>query len=931
MSDARDGREPHAPGSPLSEAASKVVRVGRRVGSRMKRRAEGSPLDVPMTAGRPPKSTRQRPSPREVAARRAYWRVARRVVGAESFPAAATDVDLDPESAKQIARQAATQRAHAHLAESLTAGVDPMDAYVETLRRLLAVSDDLHGARALTLATGSLRIQDPAAATALGLGLVLTAMYHFEQAWVRFAGLDLELLRRFAPVEAMQAALVVGTDASVAVARELASDASALSTSDAAEMAGRLVATGHLDLARSLVAEVRRRDPEESTSAVELARTLGRWVDREPAAAAAEATGQGSLVTVGVIDYYQPDLDRSSLNVGDYVQTLAMLGNLARFRSLRFVGDDGLDALSSELQGRVRPELHLDGPAADVHLIPVSRDFSEGDDLPPNTWMVAFGWHMHSMFRMRFGLPYHPHINPVFVSFHVNRVGALTPETVEYLKAHGPIGCRDWTTVDLLLSAGVDAFFTGCLTTTVNAVFPPLEEVEREEPGVVALIDTAPKHARPVARRLGLKVEQTTHADAVYRDLDLVQGTRAASDLLERYQRRFAHVVTSRLHSYLPATSLGLAVTFVPDRASDVRFEGLTGMTPEAPEFAAIRDGIRALLAEVFGLVLAGADRETVYARWREVTADRVVEAKQRLAMPPTTPAIEAEPLVAPVRAAARSYGPEPTPGAADVVLSLDANFRALLPVTLESLVSNATGPLRLWITTRGLGREYEQWVSDAFPSVPMTFLPCDDVDHGDIKRMIGHISVATMDRLLLPEMLPDLDRVVYVDIDTVTTGDVCELARLDLEGHPLAARTTWLNGPGTWQRVGNLLSYDDAAELRRTMASRHPLHYLSFNAGVMVLDLDRLRRDRFVQEYLPWAYRFGLNDQDLLLAYAGPGRAELPLRWNAMPIQEEVTEPGIVHYAGAGKPWGDRLVPRGELWREWAERSHQRAGSPPA
>ncbi len=96
--------------------------------------------------------------------------------------------------------------------------------------------------------------------------------------------------------------------------------------------------------------------------------------------------------------------------------------------------------------------------------------------------MVAFGWHMHSLFSLRFGLPYHPNINPIFVSFHLNRVQALTPETIEYLEAHGPIGCRDWTTVDLLLSAGVDAFFTGCLTTTVNAVFPELAEVEREQP-----------------------------------------------------------------------------------------------------------------------------------------------------------------------------------------------------------------------------------------------------------------------------------------------------------------------------------------------------------------------------------------------------------------------------------------------------------------
>ena len=52
--------------------------------------------------------------------------------------------------------------------------------------------------------------------------------------------------------------------------------------------------------------------------------------------------------------------------------------------------------------------------------------------------------------------------------------GLLPPRSLEgeagalaYLRRHGPVGCRDWNTVFLLLSAGVDAFFTGCMTTTV--------------------------------------------------------------------------------------------------------------------------------------------------------------------------------------------------------------------------------------------------------------------------------------------------------------------------------------------------------------------------------------------------------------------------------------------------------------------------------
>ncbi len=47
-------------------------------------------------------------------------------------------------------------------------------------------------------------------------------------------------------------------------------------------------------------------------------------------------------------------------------------------------------------------------------------------------------------------------------------------------------------------------------------------------------------------------VERFHNAEADNRDLDLVSGTRAAIQLLERYQRRLDRVVTSRLHAYLP-------------------------------------------------------------------------------------------------------------------------------------------------------------------------------------------------------------------------------------------------------------------------------------------------------------------------------------------------------------------------------------------
>lgn len=863
---------------------------------------------------------------------RAYWLLARKVVDPAGLPETPKGMRHPGARVHAAAARAARQKALSTFAERLARGESLLDAHLATVRALLTVKDRAT-ARAITLGIAGHDADETLLARRLGMGLVLGHLGYHELAWRDLSRVDDETLALRVPLEAVQSALVCRDPRAVSVSRLVASRGLDPDPDLLCELAGRMLVVGETELFGQLLDAAEGCSPEEGTAAGNKLHNLQRWRRPRPVP---PASSEADVVRFGVLDYYQPDFERSSRNVGDYVQTLAMLSHLARFTDVDFHGGDGLGQLVTELQARVPTglrsavgEVSEGRPGRRVELVAVSRDFSEGDVIAPDTWMVAFGWHLHTTFELGYGLPYHPHLNPVFVSFHLNKVEALTPETIDYLAAHGPIGCRDWTTVDLLLSAGVDAFFTGCVTTTVGGVFAPPAETDRSRARTVGLVDVSPRAAGITTE----PYELVTHAEFRVRQLDLVQGLREALGLLEGYQRRFSRIVTNRLHSYLPATSLGLDVTFLPPRAGDVRFEGLMGMSPNAPEFVHMRDSIRALLAEPLAQIMGGATREEVYARWRERTAPLVEQARARLAMPGTTVSLDPWEAIAAVRRHARVYGPlsDVRSGeVTDVALSLDANLSDILPVTLESLVANAGGPLRLWITTRGIDEEYQRWVAEAFPQVPITFLPFDAVGHGEIRRMIRHISVATMDRLLLPELLDDVDRLVYVDIDTVTEGDVCALGAIDLRGHPVAARTTMHDGPTIWRNVGDLHDHDEASELRRLMAARHAPGYRTFNAGVLVLDLARMRKDRFVADLLPLAYRFGLHDQDLLLAYCGHDRLELPSHWNALPLLEDITEPGIVHYAGAGKPWGGPLVPGREIWSRWAARSRERVGEPP-
>ena len=86
-----------------------------------------------------------------------------------------------------------------------------------------------------------------------------------------------------------------------------------------------------------------------------------------------------------------------------------------------------------------------------MQLIQIDRDASLYAAIPPNTWALAFGWYMHAIFESRYGFPFHPNLLPIFVSFHCSKRDLLTEEAIDYLRRFAPIGCRDWTTVDILL------------------------------------------------------------------------------------------------------------------------------------------------------------------------------------------------------------------------------------------------------------------------------------------------------------------------------------------------------------------------------------------------------------------------------------------------------------------------------------------------
>jgi len=217
--------------------------------------------------------------------------------------------------------------------------------------------------------------------------------------------------------------------------------------------------------------------------------------------------------------------------------------------------------------------------------------------------LIMNGWFTHNA---RNWVPA-PEIDPLFVSFHVNNTAApsmLDPRGVDYLKAHEPIGCRDQFTVDTLRAKGIDAYFSGCLTLTLDSY--KVDDSERTDS--VYIVDPLygyPTRAKVTyntrrflrslqngdlfrigrrARHLDNLIEKNLLESAIHvhqeppaNTFDDAQKFAMAEDLLHKYARARL-VITSRIHCALPCLTLGTPVIFVNGFTTFVdscRFDGI--------------------------------------------------------------------------------------------------------------------------------------------------------------------------------------------------------------------------------------------------------------------------------------------------------------------------------------------------------------------
>jgi lipopolysaccharide biosynthesis glycosyltransferase len=249
------------------------------------------------------------------------------------------------------------------------------------------------------------------------------------------------------------------------------------------------------------------------------------------------------------------------------------------------------------------------------------------------------------------------------------------------------------------------------------------------------------------------------------------------------------------------------------------------------------------------------------------------------------------------------------------IVFSSDNNYIPYTAVAVQSIMENANkdNDYRFYILHKDVSDQFVHLINkqlSQFPNCLIEFINVSGYISNYDFFVSRHISIETYFRLFIPYILPNYDKVIYLDGDIFCRVDISELYNLELNDNLLAA----VRDVGvSWYYAPRHSEYN--SRIYYVLMHLHvPESY--FNGGMLVMNTNLLRKT-FTLEYLlnfSTTHEFQIHDQDVLNTLCEGKVYLLPFTWNFMRTGDSVylpenlkdqyikaeLNPKMIHF----KPW---------------------------
>ncbi len=255
------------------------------------------------------------------------------------------------------------------------------------------------------------------------------------------------------------------------------------------------------------------------------------------------------------------------------------------------------------------------------------------------------------------------------------------------------------------------------------------------------------------------------------------------------------------------------------------------------------------------------------------------------------------------------------------IFFTIDDGYTPFLAVALQSLIENASKNYNYCIKVlhTNVCEEHKKQIKKyECKNVNIEFVDLSYYIEKVKDKLYtrDYYTNTTYFRLFLPELYPQYDKVVYLDSDIIVVGDISELYNVDMGTNLITA------APDDIIQYNKV--FQDYAELVVGVAKYQ--HY--FNAGVLLMNLDQLRKFKFQEKflYLLGTVKFSVaQDQDYLNRLCKGRTTLISHDWNVMPYVNEETKKEdikLIHYNFAYKPWHFEDVTYNEYFWKYAQKT---------
>jgi lipopolysaccharide biosynthesis glycosyltransferase len=234
--------------------------------------------------------------------------------------------------------------------------------------------------------------------------------------------------------------------------------------------------------------------------------------------------------------------------------------------------------------------------------------------------------------------------------------------------------------------------------------------------------------------------------------------------------------------------------------------------------------------------------------------------------------------------------------GKINVCLSCDDGYSKYAGVTIASILNNSNEDdiLAFYILDGGISEENKSKIFELknIKNCDIFFMRVNEEDFEIYKQIKTHkyITLQTYYRLKLASIIPDVDKIIYLDCDMIVNSSLADLYNADLHENV----------------IGGVL--DVRVKHKRTWKN---CNYI--NAGMVLFDLNKIRQENVENLFYEYTKnnidKIETGDQDII-NFALEGKIEIfSDEWNVqvsdfMHRSSFTKTPKIIHYVTGSKPW---------------------------